>query len=249
MYLKLLKKIPTSCLLKPRYLTTKINDSSAPSYTHCDTHNLSLIGKTIVECLNERVLDTPNEIAYKFCLQQRNFSFLELKQRADEIAQNLLAMGFRKGDRLSIMLPNMAEFMLMSLACASIGVIVALMNPAYQTLEVEYMLKKTGSKGIMIMDNFKTLKHYELLSKICPEMATCKQGELHSHKLPHLKHIIMANLDKKSSLDAYKNVWQFDRDIAKFSAQKNQLPHIDIDDKFAMIFTVKINLIFKIIFI
>lgn len=238
MYLKLLKKL-SNYRHNARCISSKINDFCRPSYTHCDTQNLNLIGKTIVECLNDRVSEKPNEIAYKFCLHQKDFTFLELKQRTDEIAQNLLSMGFCKGDRLSIMLPNMPEFVLTTLACASIGVIVALMNPAYQFLEVEYMLKKTGSKGIMIMDNFKSLKHYELMCKICPELATSKRGELQSQKLPNLKHIIMANLDKKSALDTFKNCWQFERDIAIFSSQKKLLPHIDIDDMFAMIFTVK----------
>ncbi|CAF0973055.1 unnamed protein product [Brachionus calyciflorus] len=237
MYFKLLNNAYLSRLLRPigsKYST--LSSDVKLSYTHCDVHNLNLIGKTVVECFNDKVSEKPNEIAYKFCLHQQNFTFIELKQRVDEIAQNLLNMGFKKGDRLSIMLPNIPEFMLTSLACASIGVISALMNPAYQLVEIEYMLKKTQSKGIVIMDNFKSLKHYENLSKICPELESTKPGELKSVNLPDLKHVIVANLDKKSQVN-YRGTWNFDRDLKKFNGNVQVFPHIDLDDMLAMIFT------------
>lgn len=51
------------------------------------------------------------------------------------------------GDRLAIALPNTVEFAITLLACAKIGVVVVSLNPGYQLVEVEYMLKKTSTKG------------------------------------------------------------------------------------------------------
>ena len=51
------------------------------------------------------------------------------------------------GDRLAIALPNTVEFAITLLACARIGIIVVMLHPVYQLYEVEYMLKKTCTKG------------------------------------------------------------------------------------------------------
>ena len=48
------------------------------------------------------------------------------------MAQNLLSMGFKKGDRLAIMLPNVPETVVSLIAASQIGVIAVIMNPAYQ---------------------------------------------------------------------------------------------------------------------
>ena len=59
-----------------------------------------LIGQTVGQSLNKMAIEKPNDICFKFCLSQTTFTFKELKQRVDEFAQNLLSLGFIKGDRL-----------------------------------------------------------------------------------------------------------------------------------------------------
>jgi len=126
-------------------------------------------------------------------MTRQQITFLEIKQRIDEIAQNFLDMGFKKGDRIAVFLPNIPENNLTVLAAASIGLIVVMMNPAYQLVEVQHMLKKTKAKGIIMLDNLKVLQHYEMLKKICPELESSQKGELNSQLLPDLKHVIIAN--------------------------------------------------------
>ena len=58
---------------------------------------MEMVGRTIGEQVSLMANERPTDIAMKFCLTQQTFSFLELKQRVDELAQNLLNMGFIKG--------------------------------------------------------------------------------------------------------------------------------------------------------
>jgi acyl-coenzyme A synthetase/AMP-(fatty) acid ligase len=184
-------------------------------------------------------------VAYKFCLTQTSITFGEVKQRIDELAQSLLSLGFKKGDRLAIMLPNIPEQPLVLLAAASIGVIVVLMNPAYQLVEIEYMLKKTKTKGIVILDNLKTLKHYDILAKICPELASTKPGaELQAKALPDLKHVILVNNRlMKDPSTTYGGTLPF-ASVEKFNLpNKFDIPHTDFDDTSVLLFTVSVKLI------
>ncbi len=93
------------------------------SYANCEMKGLRLLCDTIGDRVEVCAATTPDLVAYKFFLTQQSFTFREIKQRTDEIAQNLLEMGFNKGDRLALMMPNVPEMCLTLLACAKAGVI------------------------------------------------------------------------------------------------------------------------------
>ena len=207
------------------------------SYAVSEFKNLRLLCDTVGHRIETLAATKPDSVAYKFCLTQQSLTFLEVKQRIDEIAQNLLNMGFRKGDRLDLLLPNIPELNLSLLAAASIGVISVLMNPAYQLVEIEYMLKKTGAKGIIMLDNLKTLKHFDILKQICPELDSSSKGEINSANLPHLKHAIIAsNKILKDPNQQFKGTWKFD-ELEKFNGAKIEKPLVDMDDSLCILFT------------
>ena len=221
-----------------KYLTTAANDSSQThlSYTTSDTKGFKLIGTTVDEALEKVARERPNDVAFKFCMFQRTLKFAEVKQRVDEMAQNLLSRGFQKGDRLAVMLPNMPQGNLAILAAASIGVVVVAMNPAYQLVEIEFMLKKTKCKGILMLDNFKTLQHYKVLTHICPELLTSTKGELNSKNLPDLKHVIIANLMPNANNDIYKGCWSY-KEFETFNSNPFSKPRVEPDDLMTLLFT------------
>lgn len=141
----------------PRWLssTCRSNRSILSYHANQGTH-LHLAGQTMQERLDSIASSKPNEVAYKFCATQTSFTFLELKQRVDELAQSLMQQfELKKGDRVALMLPNVPELVISLYAIAQIGCISVLMNPAYNVDEVEYMLRKTRSKAALILDNFR----------------------------------------------------------------------------------------------
>lgn len=221
----------TECpqLTKPKHLTH--------SYSVADNKGVRLLCDTVGERVDVLASTNPGDVAYKFCLTQQGFTFLEVKQRTDEIAQNLLNMGFKKADRMAILLPNIPQLNLTLLACAQIGVIAVLMNPAYQKVEVEYMLKKTGAKGIVMLDNLKTLQHFNILKEICPELPTSVKGELNSAALPDLKHVIIANNGlMKDPNQGTAGTWNWS-ELTKFDKTSVIKPAVDMNDDFVIMFT------------
>lgn len=126
------------------------------------------------------------------------------------------------------MLPNTSELVLLTLAAASIGLTTVLLNPAYQLLEIEYMLKKVDCKGVVAYDSFKTLKHLDILKQICPEIEESAPGELKSSKLPSLKHIIILNDPKHEQKKRFKGTWEYERIADKQLSDKSyEKPHVE----------------------
>lgn len=216
-------------LIEPKY--NKI------SYAVSNNTGLHLLCDTVSDRIDILAEQKPSNVCYKFCLTQQQFTFLEIKQRVTELAQNFLEIGFQKGDRIAVLLPNIPENNLVMLAASSIGLIVVLMNPAYRLVEVEYMLKKTQAKGIVIMDNLKILQHYEMINKICPELEHSQKGELNSKNLPNLKHVIIANNRLvKDPNQQTKGTWQLN-ELEKFNKPLKDRPNVDMDDPFVILFT------------
>lgn len=113
------------------------------------------------------------------------------------------------------------------------------MNPAYQLTEIEFMLKKTSAKGIVILDNLKTLQHYAILNRICPELESSSKGELKSANLPELKHVIVVKNHLVSEKTNYKGTWSFEDELTRFNGRAQETPFVNFDDPFVMLFTVE----------
>ena len=211
------------------------------SYKITNNDGLHLLYETLGDRIDKLAQVKPNDECFIFSFNHRRFTFSELKQRVDEFAQNLLNLGFQKGDRLAICLPDIPEINISILAAASIGVIVVLLNPAYQLVELEYMLKKTKAKGIIILETVKHFRHYQIMSHLCPELKHTIKGGLISKALPELRHIIVANLSGKyeTLVDTrFKGTWSFG-ELEKFSLTNKPRPSVEPEDPFALLFTVK----------
>ena len=198
--------------------------------------NFPLVTKTIRDLIDENVHN--NRKIYCFPHQGIDLSASELNERVGVAAQNLLKLGFRKGDRIGIVLANTLEMVISTLACAYIGGISVLLNPAYQLVELEYMLKKAGTKGLIIYDSFKHLQHLNIIRKICPELDSCAPGELNSKRLPDLRHVFVLNSPLSPEKKDYKGTWKYDLLSEKASTSlRHELSYLELDDPSLILFT------------
>jgi malonyl-CoA/methylmalonyl-CoA synthetase len=73
--------------------------------------------------------------------QGRTFTFGEIEERSNRMAQYLLGRGLRTGDRLCVYLPNSVEMIDLYLACVKLGVIFVPINILYREREIGHILK------------------------------------------------------------------------------------------------------------
>lgn len=67
------------------------------SFAMSRTHDTHLLCDTVGDRLAVLAREKPNDVGYKFSLTQTSLSFAEIKQRVDEMAQNFMKLGFKKG--------------------------------------------------------------------------------------------------------------------------------------------------------
>ena len=99
----------------------------------------------------------------------RRWSWAELDRDVDELARGLLAAGLQKGDRVGIWAPNCAEWTLVQLATAKLGVVLVNVNPAYRTHELAYAVNQSGMRMLIAATSFKSSDYQTMVKDVRPD--------------------------------------------------------------------------------
>lgn len=88
-------------------------------------------------------------------------SFSEMSRIVDNIALRLVDMGFKKQDRIAVMLPNWVEFFYMHYAIEKIGAIIVPLFINLGERDVEYVVTATESVALIIPDYFNKVDYIQ----------------------------------------------------------------------------------------
>ena len=79
-------------------------------------------------------------------------SFSQMRTQMLRMANALVQMGVKKGDRIGLALPNCPQYIIAYYAILSAGAIVVNMNPMYTHDELKFMLENTAVKMLITFD-------------------------------------------------------------------------------------------------
>lgn len=88
-----------------------------------------------------------DEIALEF--RGQTYTFGDIDQRANRMANVLASRGLAIGDRLSVYLANRMEFLDLYLACLRLGVIFNPINILYRDREISHILSDAEPKAVV----------------------------------------------------------------------------------------------------
>jgi fatty-acyl-CoA synthase len=149
-----------------------------------------LLGITVSDVLDEAAARWPDRDALVVTDQNVRWSWKELRERARALAAGLLTTGLSPGDRIGMLAPNRAEWLLAQFGSAYAGLILVNINPAYRQSELEYALNKVGCHGLITETQFKSSDYIRMLQSLAPELDKASCGDLHAKRLPELRTII-----------------------------------------------------------
>jgi fatty-acyl-CoA synthase len=147
---------------------------SLPAYVS-GTSRIPLLGETIGATLDRTVERFGEREALVSRPQVVRYSYAELGDAVDRVARGLLALGLEHGDRLGIWAPNCAEWVLVQLATAKLGIILVNINPAYRTTELEYALRQSGCRVLVAAQQFKTSDYVAMVEEVRPSVETLER--------------------------------------------------------------------------
>ena len=100
--------------------------------------------------------------------QDQEVTYGELDRRANRVANGMLGLGIRKGDRISVFLTNSPEFLYIWFGLNKIGLIMVPINLSLKEREIAYIVNHSDAKAI-----FAQSIHYSLLERVkreCPSL-------------------------------------------------------------------------------
>jgi len=129
-----------------------------PWLQHYDSDVPARIGqypdKTLVDFVAEHGERRPDAVAVTF--KGTSYTFRQLDEWSDALAQSLKKAGVQRGDRVALVLPNCPQFLISELAIWKIGGIVAPQNPIYTAREMQESLATTEPKVVITLTPFYT---------------------------------------------------------------------------------------------
>jgi len=86
---------------------------------------------------------------------RRRLTWLQIKEKSDAMAVNLLDMGFQRDELIFLLVPNCVESYIVRLACEKAGILCLTALTGIREREIEYILKSYGVKGIVVQAQFR----------------------------------------------------------------------------------------------
>jgi fatty-acyl-CoA synthase len=97
-------------------------------------------------------------------------TYAQLRRRADDFARGLLTLGLRPGDHVVLWMPNCVEWSVANLGIAKIGAVTVTCNSRYKAIEVDYVLRQSDAKALIMVDRFEVagIDYLAILDELCP---------------------------------------------------------------------------------
>jgi len=107
---------------------------------------------SLVELLEESFAKFRDRKA--FICMDKAISYRELDEMSLALGAWLQSRGLKKGARVALMMPNVLQYPVATVAVLRAGYAVVNVNPLYTPRELEHQLKDSGAEAIIVLENF-----------------------------------------------------------------------------------------------
>jgi long-chain acyl-CoA synthetase len=107
--------------------------------------------KPLFSTIDTAAREYPDKTCTIFAGATRSFS--QVKDTADRVANALVSLGLKPGERVTIFLPNLPQFTEVFFGILKAGGVCVTCNPLYKASELNFQLKDCGAKAVFVMDH------------------------------------------------------------------------------------------------
>ncbi len=132
----------------------------------------------------------PHKEAIQYTDRPYRRTWQEFNDECDRIAKGFLAHGVKKGDKIAIWATNVPEWLITLFAACKIGAVLVTVNTAYKVFELEYLLKQSDTKLLVMIDGYKGTSYVEIVRELCKGLG--KRWEHLNPMLPFLDEVVYA---------------------------------------------------------
>ncbi|HEU5130592.1 MAG TPA: class I adenylate-forming enzyme family protein, partial [Pyrinomonadaceae bacterium] len=109
---------------------------------------------TIPELLRQRVNAAPDKLFLFSEADKREFTYKQFEAAVMRTARLLASKGVRKGDVVSLLLPNSVEYVIAYFACWQIGALAGPINSLLKSQEIAYVISNSEARALLVHSEF-----------------------------------------------------------------------------------------------
>jgi len=182
--------------------------------------------KTWVEIFEETAKKFREKEALVFWESKQRFTYGEYKQKVDEIARGLYALGVRKGTHVGIWMTNIPEWVFFRLAIYKLGAVMIPFHTRYRIEEMRYVLGQSDTEMLVMEQKFLgKIDALGMLYKLVPGLREkAKENEIRSKDFPAIKHIVLVDRIDAPNMYLLDELIQIGRGISDNEIYTKLLP-------------------------
>ncbi len=139
--------------------------------SYCYRHGVGIEkGVTFGQSLEESAQRYPDNVAIWF--GDTKITYRKFNEAVNRMANSLLHLGLKRGDRAGILFPDWPEYSIALYACARIGVVITPMNPLFRRMEITTILNHLEAKVFFIPSEWRDFSFAQLVEQIRAELPT-----------------------------------------------------------------------------
>ncbi|MCE2499978.1 MAG: AMP-binding protein [Dehalococcoidia bacterium] len=130
----------------------------------------------------------------------RRWTFAEFRDEVDRVARALINLGVQPGDKVSLWMPNRAEWLFLFGAIAKIGAVIVPINTRFRTGDMEYLVQHSDSTALILMDRSGPVDYLDMLREVAPEVDSGDAAILRPQTFPALRNVIVLGDDRPTGV-------------------------------------------------
>jgi long-chain acyl-CoA synthetase len=151
--------------------------------------------RSLKELLEKTCAEHADRVAYVQMGAQ--LTYRQLDQLTRGFAAWLQHAGFRKGDRIAIMLPNTLQYPIALFGALRIGLIVVNTNPLYTAPELQHQLTDSGATAILVLENFAHVLEQVLVHTNVKRVLVTGVGDFLGFPKSHIVNFVLRRVRKR----------------------------------------------------
>ena len=183
---------------------------------------------SLIALMEESFKKYAGKTAYSF--MGKDVSYGQTDSLSQALAVYLQSLGLIKGDRVAIMMPNVPQYPVAVAAILRAGFVVVNVNPLYTPRELEHQLKDSGSKAIVIIENFAATLEKCIAATPVKHVILCAMGDQLGLLKGALVNYVVRNVKKMVPAYSLPGAVRFNAAVAKGSSGTLKPVKIKPDD-------------------
>lgn len=149
-----------------------------------------------------------------FCDGNKRLTFAQFNHAVDQLVIMLARQGIGPQDHVSVWVGNSLEWALLFFACGRLGAVMVPINTRYTASEVEYILRHSDSRLLVMQTSAYRKDYVELLLEIAPQLRHQQTSSLNLSSLPKLQAVMAFGEGVPAFATDFNAMWDLEVDDA-----------------------------------